>query len=167
MAIVQTTDFTGQYKIPKTCYTELSTYFAKYEKQYLVRLLGAELYDLFIADLTAGPGQVPQTQRFIDLFDPFQTDEDHCVICSEGIKKMLIQFIYFEYMRESRYGQTVSGAVQVKSSVADVLPFKGWNLERSYNEGVGNYHAIQWYICDNDDVYPEENTQRIEYIAHL
>ena len=167
MAITLTSDYKGQYKIPSNCYTELSTYITKYERLYLLDLLGAELYDLFIADLDGSTPQVPQTARFISLFDAFNVDESLCIVSSEGIKKMLIQFIYFEYMRDSSFKQTVSGVTNIKSQVATVEPYKGWNLEQAYNEGVCNYNAIQWYICDNSTVYPEENTQHKGIITLL
>jgi len=167
MALTITSDYKGQYKIPSNCYTELATYIAKYESIYLLDLLGAELYNLFIADLDGSTPQVPQDARFLALYNAFNIDESVCIVSSEGIKKMLIQFIYFEYMRDSSFTQTVSGVTNVSSSVATLEPYKGWNLEQAFNEGVGNYNAIQWYICDNSTVYPEENSQHKSIISIL
>ena len=60
MSIVVKTDFKGEYNVAKTCYDQLETFIEKYEKKYLTRLLGAELYTLFKDDLTTGTPQVPQ-----------------------------------------------------------------------------------------------------------
>ena len=161
MSIVVNTDFKGEYNVSKNCYDQIDFYIEKYEKKYLLKLLGAELYDLFIADLTVNDPQIPQTQRFIDIFDAFQIDESNCVIESEGIRKMLTQLIYFHYVRENQVintaGGTVSNAVELGLSAS----FMG-NIVQAYNEGVDNSHSIQWFICDNPTVYPEENIQLLE-----
>ena len=74
MSIVVNTDFKGEYNVSKNCYDLIDFYIEKYEKKYLTKLLGAELYALFIADLTVTDPQVPQTQRFIDIFDEQEED---------------------------------------------------------------------------------------------
>ena len=69
MSIVVKSDFTGEYLIAQDQYSNIDSYIVKYEKKYLTMLLGADLYKLFIADLTPTSPQVPQNQRFIDLFE--------------------------------------------------------------------------------------------------
>lgn len=162
MAITQTSDFINEYKIGKNCFNEqeLEAYIVTYEKFYLLRMLGAELYDLFIADLTATTPQVPQTQRFIDIFDPFEIDDHGCIDISEGIKIMLIQFIYFHYLRDGHKFSTTIGIVQPDPSIASQTPI--FNLIEMFNKGVINYCEIQDFILDNSDDYPEENGQPLQ-----
>ena len=161
MSIVVNTDFTGEYNISKNCYDQIDFYIEKYEKKYLLKLLGAELYDLFISDLTVSDPQVPQTQRFLDIFNSFNIDESSCVVTSEGIRKMLTQLIYFHYVRENQVINTAGGTVSNSVELGLPASFKG-NIVQAYNEGVDNSHAIQWYICDNSTDYPEENIQLLE-----
>jgi len=161
MSIVVNTDFTGEYNISKNCYDQIDFYIEKYEKKYLLKLLGAELYDLFISDLTVTNPQVPQTQRFLDIFNSFNIDESSCVVTSEGIRKMLTQLIYFHYVRENQVINTAGGTVSNSVELGLPASFKG-NIVQAYNEGVDNSHAIQWYICDNSTDYPEENIQLLE-----
>lgn len=164
MSIIQTSDFKGEYKIAQDCYSDLSDYIIKYEKKYLLMLFGAELYDLFIADLTVTTPQVPQTQRFIDIFNEFQTTDNGCLVYSEGIKKMLIQFVYFHITRDIPNAKTTQGTVRMANENSTNNPYNGFNLVESFNEAVANSRAIQWYICDNKEDYPEEESQLIDYI---
>lgn len=157
MAIVQTSDFVGEWIIPSNCFTKLPPYIEKYEEFYLVRLLGADLFDLFIADLTGPTPQVPQAQRFIDIFDPFNLDDSNNLRISEGIKQMLVEFIYFHFMRDKQYIKTNTGTVRTEGSISEQLGYNGWNLVQSYNQGITNYFEIQWFIQDNSSTYPEEN----------
>ena len=85
MSIVVNTDFKGEYNVSKNCYDQLDTYIEKYEKKYLTKLLGAELYALFIADLTVTDPQVPQTQRFLDIFNDFSIDEANIFVFEHRI----------------------------------------------------------------------------------
>ena len=158
MSIVVNTDFKGEYNVSKNCYDQLDTYIEKYEKKYLTKLLGAELYALFIADLTVTDPQVPQTQRFLDIFNEFSIDENYCVIYSEGIRKMLIQLIYFHYVRENQVINSATGTVSSAVELGNNASFKG-NIVQAFNEGVDNSHSIQWFICDKPTIYPEENIQ--------
>lgn len=157
MSILKTADFVGEYRIPKDCLPDLAPYIAKYEKKYLVDLLGSDLYDLFIADLTGSTPQVPQTARFLDIFNEIRLDKNGCVWFSEGIKKMLVQFIYFHFVRDLQFVNTTSGTRRTESQSSNLLGYNGYNLTESYNEGVRNYNVIQDYILENSDTYPEEN----------
>jgi hypothetical protein len=161
MSIVVNTDFRGEYNVAKTAYDQIDFYIEKYEKKYLLKLLGAELYTLFIADLTVTDPQVPTTQRFTDIFDAFVKDESNYVVESEGIRKMLTQLIYFHYVRENQVINTVGGTVSNSVELGIPASFKG-NIVQAYNEGVDNSHAIQWFICDNSTIYPEENIRLLE-----
>tara|TARA_R110001606_G_scaffold91591_3_gene204249 strand:+ start:1640 stop:2140 length:501 start_codon:yes stop_codon:yes gene_type:complete len=161
MSIVVKTDFRGEYNISKNCYDQLDFFIEKYENYYLVRLLGAELYTLFIADLTVTNPQIPQTSRFLNIFNLFNIDDNNCIVISEGIREMLVQLIYFHYVRESQVINTAGGTVSNSVELGLNASFMG-NIVQVYNQGVNNSHSIQWYICDNLNVYPEENIQILQ-----
>jgi hypothetical protein len=150
MAITLTSDFVGEYKLNKSCFDDLELFIAKYEPFYLVRLLGADLYALFNADLTPLPSpQVPQTSPYTELFEPFTIDDGSCLYLSDGIKTMLVQLIYFHFTRESNYRHTQSGMTTPNQENSNMMPYKGYNDIDAYNAGISNYQTIQWYICDN------------------
>ena len=168
MSIVATTDFKDEYKISKQCdVTGLQAYIDRYEKYYLVRLLGADLYDLFIADLSVGTPQAPLSAIYLSIFNAFETDDGNCLNISEGIRVMLKQFIYFHFTRDQVTKTTIVGKAKPKMALADNTGFTGYNLIDSYNKGIDNYREIQNFICDNSTDYPTENMQPIQYISGI
>jgi len=163
--IIQIADFAGtQYSLPEQKYISYQNYLDKYEKQFLTNLLGAELYGLFIADLVSG---VPQTQRFIDIYNAFSIDDNNCVRYSEGLKVATLQFVYFYAVRDLSVKKTNTGVVFNNNEVSEGPVYSGYNIVEAYNEAIKNAKEIQWYICDNDEVYPEENVQLFEYISGI
>ena len=167
MAIVQTSDFVGEYKVSQSRFSELTTYIDKYEEYYLVRLLGAELYDLFIADLTLVTPQTPQTLPYQNLFSPFNTDDNSTLRISEGIKQMLIEFIYFHYVRDMQYFNTVAGTVANTNENSTAPTYIGYNLVESFNQGISNYLMIQWYIYTNQTDYATYNGICLDFISGI
>lgn len=164
--ITEKTDFVGEYKVSKTCYDALQLYIDKFEPYYLKRLMGADLYALFNADLAGSPS-VPVSAIYLSLFNPFDIDDNGCLRSSEGIKQMLIEFIYFHYVRDSAHKKTQGGTVVNDVEVSNPSPYNGYNLVQAYNEGVKNYKEIQWFIIDNESDYPDENIQPLEYISGI
>ena len=154
--IITISDLNGRFSIPRNNYTEdkLSEQIDFFEKKYLIELLGSDLYDAFISDLSSG---IPQTQIYLDIFNSFSIDEDRGILSSHGIKSMLLHFIYFEIISDFSAKLTLSGVQKNNSdnssNITDVQSGK-W---RHYNYGVESYRAIQKYICDNPDDYPEFN----------
>ena len=149
----------GEYKVPQNCFDSIQDYLDKYEKLYLTRVLGAELYDLFVADLLNG---VPQTAKYLTIFNEFRIDENSCIRISEGIKEMLKQFCYYHIIRDLGVKKGIGGVGKFTDSVGETS-YKGFNIVEAFNEGVDNVYAIQWYICDNDTDYPEYNGEYFKY----
>lgn len=168
MSIVQTSDFgSGHYAIPQDKFTQLNSYITKVERKYLLQLLGAELYDLFIADLTLTTPQVPQSQIYLDFFNEFHIEIDGCNLTSEGIKEMLKAFIYFHWMRDATYRKTTFGVTTASAENATNNIYQGFNLVESYNQGVDIANTIQWYIQDNEPNYPLYNGDLFEYSSGI
>lgn len=167
MSIIIDDSFKGEYDLPIDCFSQLSYYIDKYEKEYLLKLLGAELYDLFIADLTVTDPQVPQATRFLNIFNQFHIDEGNCLVTSDGIKQMLVQLVYFHILRDLEHKKTMTGVVQMVGANSVLSSYNGYNLIEAYNRGVSNFKSIQWYICDNPTDYPEDNGQFLDYISGI
>ena len=155
MAILQKTDFAeGEFSIPQNQYTKLDKFISKYEEYYLLRMLGLDLYNTFKADLTPTTPQIPITLIYTTIFNKLSFEEGNCLYISEGIKEMLIQFVYYHFMLESEYKKTISGVVKQESELATNQKYEGFNLISSHNNGVKNYNIIQNYINFNSDIYP-------------
>ena len=146
-------DFTGKYKIAQDNYTGsmLDTYIDKFEELYLIDLLGVELFDLFKADVT---NYLPTTPKYLALYNTIRLDDTSGSIhISEGMKEMLLGFIYFEYMRDMKFKSTPSGVVVGSSEVSRETPSEENNLYARYNLSIKSYRTIQWYIENNEDGY--------------
>ncbi len=147
--LISEDDFVGKWELAKNNDDKIDEYIAEYEEQYLVELLGKELFDLFKADLTAG---IPNTQIYKDIFNPFSiTINQAIVITSKGMKKMLVGLIYFQYVKDNKTKQTINGAVNQQTEVS--TPSDNTFLYQRYNDAVRTYQAIQTYIIKNKASY--------------
>jgi hypothetical protein len=146
-------DFTGKYELSQGMYNTgpLLEYIEKYEKRYLLDLLGAELYKLLEAD-SLGPAD-PIEPRFLVIFNSLLYDYGVNVYESGGIKEMLKGFIYFEFLRDTISQATINGNVRpVGENSAENSTLYSTIWVR-YNEGVKSYQAIQKYIFLNPENY--------------
>jgi len=153
-------DFTGFYQISNGATAQndnIEAYIASTEPKFLRDLLGNTLYELFVADLVAN---VPQTQRFIDIFDEFYIDNpigSGEQVNSLGIKEMLKGFTYYNISRDANYSNTNSGNVRSDFSNSSPITTTENGTEERYNVALGSYNAIRWFICENSATYPEYN----------
>lgn len=174
--MITTSQFIGYYKISQDSNTVeiLESYITTFEKQYLIDLLGYELYLLFRADLV---NEVPQSARFtaiyneleytdgVDTFYPIgfrrsKFDDNRTEIeptHSYGMIDMLKGFIFFEFVNE--YGLQVSqtGVVENVNENAEVSAGakRVGLIETKYNRAVNSFKVIRRYMIDNPDIYPE------------
>jgi hypothetical protein len=117
---------------------DLQYYIDKYEKEYLIDLLGIDLYYLFIADLVNG---VPQTQIYIDIYNL-------------DLVEMVKHFIYWSYIREYKIESSGTGQVENQNEVTNLVGLDSTKIYKVYNEAVRCYKVIQSYILTNSANYP-------------
>lgn len=126
---------------------KIQAYIDKYEKRYLIELLGPDLYDQLIADSTGG---TPQSPNLSFIFNPFHvTISPLSYVISEGIVEMLLGFIYFEYSKDLINQMTPFGNVKPESENSTVTAGNSTLIYNRYNEAVRTYRAIQTYIALN------------------
>ena len=164
MSLVLNSDFTGKYSLALTQFNtaDIDAYIAKYEKEYLLKLLGADLYTLFIADLDASTPQVPVSAIYLALFNSFDTDYNSKIKSSDGIVEMLKGFIYYNYTKDIVQNQTPIGSTMPKNENSTVMSLNQSMCTR-FNDQVLSFEAIQWYICDNSTDYPDYNGQELKF----
>jgi len=161
MSIVLNSDFVGKYELTLSDFTEplIDSYIEKYEKEYLIKMLGKTLYDLFIADLVNG---VPQTTIYESIFEPLYVD----LFCgfqeSNGIKEMLLGFIYYHYTLDAQQMQTSTGVTSPKGENSEGVNLNSITISR-FNENVQSYKTIQSYIQQNSSDYPTFNGKELKY----
>ena len=156
--IVNITDFVGFHYLAQSCIADptLQYYADRYEKQYLVSLLGED-YTAFYASLdTNNP---PIDVDVLAWYDPFvATNELHhhpfldtngcssseCYMLSEGVKDMLVGFVFYHYAHDNQINASLTGMVfnsNENSVMATPEQAEAYILER-YNEAVRTYNAI-------------------------
>lgn len=157
MAILTVSDFdNGRYKIPTNNSTEIDLMqtITDVEECYLPKLLGVELYDLFIIDLAAPIAGEPTEPRFVKIYNAFNYQETGgCakIVQSKGIKEMLKAFVYYLYTRDIQSRITTVGIKQTESDNSINFSAIMHDITSRYNDGVATYKAIQYYICENDE----------------
>jgi len=118
---VTVSQFVNKYQLSLGMYDtgKIQSYIDRYEKRYLIELLGPDLYDQMVADTISG---TPQSPNFTFIYNPFHvTISPLSMLISEGIEQMLLGF--------------VAGNSTM--------------IYNRYNEAVRTYRAIQTYIALN------------------
>ena len=170
--LIDTDDFQNEelyakYYIPfnsNLCGSEeqLEGYISRYEKRYINELLGVELAKLFIADLEPNSKE-PQSPIYQAIYYPIEEDlpkgtiqyygyyaekcgcQNHMIL-TNGMKSMLMGFIFFEYMRDQPYFKDLTGVNTKKSENSNRAKFSEWGIDQYYNESIEDYQQIQYYI---------------------
>jgi hypothetical protein len=146
--IVNLSDFKGSYSIATDVYTtaELEAYIEEREKQILIQLLGKVLFDLFEADLVAG---IPQTARFVKIFNAlFEVINDE-EVDSEGMVVMVAKFIYAGFAAEQSQNNSIAGNSQSQSTINSPSTISHNTIMFRFNEAQKSYASIQYYIDEN------------------
>ena len=152
--ILDISDFSsGENQINHNGYASnnLQWYIDKYEREYLIDLLGVTLYNLFIADLSGG---VPQSAIYTEIFEPIATVIDSKNLVNRGMKEMLKGFVYFHYVRDDMFKQTPTGAKASKSDNSTNVTLTSLNIQGRFNDSVDDFRVIQEYIKENETDYP-------------
>lgn len=159
-------DFTNKFEVTTGLYQndKIQSYLDRYEDEYLVKLFGVELYDLFIADLDVN--NEPQDAKFVQIFEPFNYQEGFSLLISRGIKDMLLGFLYFEYMKDLVVQTTSVGVVKPEEQNSKVVSAHT-PIYLKYNESIKTYNAIQEYILLNMTTYPEYRGRQKQYAYWL
>jgi len=164
MSLIIANDFTGKYEVHISQFTadKLQEYIDRYETSILNKLLGVDLYTLFMADIV-----LPTPQPIYDkIFLPF-IEQTECgeILESKGMKDLLTGMIYFYYVRDQYTQMSTLGAVKNKGENSESTTYVMSGLNARWNEAVESYRAIQRYIELNKSVdYPTFKGQR-EYPA--
>lgn len=148
--IVIKDDFTGKYDLVKSINDKIESYIAAYEENYLRELLGIDLFNLYKDDVV---NHLPVNASYLTITTPLYVEQNGYSIVSDGIKDMLLGFIFFEYVRDNKIKQSMSGSVVngVDNSNND---FTQEFLFQRYNESIDIYKNIQLYIELNKPTYP-------------
>lgn len=152
MALITTSDFENKFEVTLNEFNEakLSSYIDRYEQITLVELFGKDLYDLWVTGIgTSDP-------LYTFLRDPFVVQLD-CgeILNSRGVNDVLLGVVYFYWQRDISTQISSNGSVEKKGeNSTNISAFKA-NVQSRWDESIKSYTAIQKYICDKSDLYPD------------
>lgn len=146
--------FIGKYAITRSFNeggSKIQQYIDYYEPYYMNNLLGAALYVLFQEGIDA------EEEKYVVLLNAFAYDSQSLrePVVSEGIAEMLKCLIYAHYLREDLGVATSNGKVILKPEGGENASDNFDSSFAIYNEGIRTYQAIQRFIYDHREDYPE------------
>jgi len=153
----------GKYELHKGMYEQqkINQYIDKYEKSYLIKLLGVDLFNLFVADLDPVTKK-PVTPIYLALYDSFEYDDSCNIVISEGMIDVIKGFVYFQYLKDQTNQVWVSGSVQPVGENSENVSTLNMMIYTRYNDSIRSYKAIQQYICDNLSDYTDFNGKSLK-----
>lgn len=153
--LINTSDFVGKYAIAQNSFSKLGQFITDYETNYLYDLLGKTLGDAFISSVV---NNLPVGAEYLAIYNVIELDLICRVERNEGMKNMLLGFIYFEFMRKDPIKSTIAG--QSVNSIENGVPvIDNWGINSIYNSSVNDYQIIQYYINQNLTDYTDYKGQ--------
>ncbi len=169
MAFIESSDFAGKYKLAQDTANQAitTTVISQMRDGLIRRIFGATLGNDIIIYIDATTP--PVNTEFDKVINPFQEDltnsccfnDGNSMIESIGLKNVLLGFIYFQRACDMKLQmQSVGGETRPKTenSTNDMLPES--KLIQRYNDSVYSVWAIQRYICEHHEDYPDYNGQK-------
>lgn len=144
----------------------LNDYIDKVELEYLPKLFGKDLYDLFVIDWNAVPAGAPTTPRFSQVYNEFTEQNDCVMIQSIGIFDMLKGFVYYLFLRDDVTRSTTLGLERMVGENVESVSAIHHDITSRYNESVDTFKTIQYYMnCYSPKTleYPEYKGVDIEF----
>jgi hypothetical protein len=140
--ILAVSDFVGS-RLISVAYgsNALQAFINKNEPQLIMDLLGVEMGQELIED----------NDLFPELQEPFSIQvQQGDIYHSQGLKQMLIDFIFAMFPRENATINTSGGTQKLKQEGGESVT----NYIKPYNDAVHTYWAIQAFIKENKADYP-------------
>ncbi len=164
MILVTIDDFNNFYSLAQSNQTipVLQSYIDKYEEVFIKKILGVELGQLFIDDITGMDSDSGDIEdRFIVLRDAFiKQSSFNCeqIFESIGMKNLLAGLIFCEYVSDTQMVHAQNGVSGSDSETSKAtIPENAARFgEQKWNDSLGSIRAIQWWCgWEDKENYPE------------
>jgi hypothetical protein len=162
MSLIDQSYFVAELNIPSTSNAgvleRINFFIAKYEKDYLMKVLGVGCYNDFMTGLNA----TTVIEPWLSLkngkdFNNLQGRLEHYFGLTNLDKKSPIaNYVYYHYQRDA-YTQTSSvGEVQSKAENATVVT-PAYKMEAAWNDMVKQTNVLIEFLYVNNKDYPKFN----------
>jgi hypothetical protein len=154
--ILSTSDFTGFYELSVSIYDtpRLQDAIDRYERYYLVRLLGLTMANDFIADLVDG---VPVDPDYLTIFNALEYQDETNLFLSQGIKDILKACVFYHYISEKAVNDSQSGVHKTESEIGRVVAFDNTHraAEIRFNGMLPSWETVQKFCIEHASIYPD------------
>ncbi len=133
---------------------------ADIENEYIRNMLGYELGNEFIADLSGSPS-VPADERWVKVFNSFNFEYNSRAWTCNGIKSILTYLIYNDYVSQQNIQNQFGGNVSTRSEAATNEGIIG-KTTIVHNRAVEQVDRLQAYIQTTTE-YTYENFKGIKF----
>ena len=162
--LLSDTDFVGKFELPKTSFniSKLNEVIDDVEITMLKKLLGVDLYTLFIADIDTVTKK-PATAKYLNLYNEISTTNIFSdQLINKGMLHALKCFVYFDFAKDNSIKITPVG--NTSSSIENGQNIGNTNsIAAVYNQGIEGFRIIQQYIDNNSGDYPEYKYTELDY----
>lgn len=151
-SITSPSDYNGQYSINRNKHNtnDIQACIDSVEELVLLELFGVDFKDIVLQ------GVVDEIVIYENLYNPFNfQDSSDRIWQSKGIKEMLLGFVYWEWFATHSVAVVLDGQRENESENSKSASSLKANNEKRYNDAVKTYRAIQAYVNENLDIYPE------------
>lgn len=162
MIILELSDFDGFYGLAQSNNNKklLQEYIDRFEESFIKRILGVELGQLFIDDITGVDSDSSAIDaRFQVILDKFiKQEKGSSNMESKGMKAVLAGLVYSEYVEDNQLLHSQSGVIINQTETSDVVnPVIAAEFAATkWNSSVVSIQAIQWLCgCKEAKTYPE------------
>ena len=140
--VLDRTDYRGLYEVtfPKINGRDnvVEAQLDNFEKMELTKLMGKDLFNAFKAN--------PSNPSFADIYAPLMKHKFY----SEGLKSVILPFVYLRYQKSNYDFATENGRVKKQSSTSEIFnPHAKDTI--GYNHAVDGWRAIQLWLSENFD----------------
>ncbi len=157
MSLIDSSYFVGEYEIQNVIGTaapvvinaaKLTQFIVKYEPEYMKALLGATLYDEFIAGLAVLP--TPDTKW---------TDLKNKLVDTTNKLSCIVPYVWNRYWTAEETKSSSLGQLLSKAENAQVVS-SNTKLVRSWNDAMDQASDVFDWLTDNIATYPTLDTDK-------
>lgn len=157
--------FIGQIQLDLGDFNKFSDFSTQVEKNYLIKLLGWQLYYALISDLDVS--NEPQTEKYIELVNGIAAGyEDGSGVYRElaGIKIMLPYFFYYDYIKDVQSHNTEIGDYELQATNSTKSVFeRNDRMINAYEIGRNYYIQLIEFIEYKNSVEGSIYYENFEY----
>lgn len=146
--IVTPDDFTGYYSLYKGMDNKIQAFIDEVVPKALYDLFGGELSKLVVENRNIDESG---DSRYYDLIHGIVDD---CTFY-RGLKGLLCGLVWFRFVSNDKFRQTATGTKVQKAEVSNDASFVTNFAYEKYNESVNDWKALQRFLKQNKEIYPE------------